>query len=655
MKWFAAATVLVAAPVAAMREKITPIQKVLDMLDGMVTKGEKMKEEEQQIFKTYAEWVDDQTKEHGFQIKEAETKIEDFIAFVGKADSDVKKFGDEIDALDDDEDRMSGELKDATALREEEHAEFVKVEDDYSGSVDALERAIQTMQAQDYDRPQAEALLQRMAKGSSAMHSVLEAFVQQQDSASGNGAPAVAAYDSQGGGVVEMMEGLLKKFQGELSDTVNEESEKSHNYDLTKLHLTETIKKTKADRSEKAAVKASTAAASAKAKGELGETKKSLAEDKKFVADTNAEFKAKTDAFETNQKVRTDELVAINKALEIMSSGAAAGGYKKHVNLVQAPTAASLLQMRSTTRRETARQQAAAFLKTRASALSSRTLDNLVSKMAASPFAKVIDMIETLLAKLKQEAQEEAAHKEWCDEQLKTNKMKRDKKTASVERLSAEQESLDGQIESMGNDIAKLVQEQADLSKAMLEATEQREAENTENTQTIADAAAGAEATKSALVVLREFYAKQSFMQADQAPEMAAYSGMSSAKGGVVGMLEVIESDFKRLEADTKAAEKQAATEYDTFMADAKSDTKQKHDTEAKTRLDKDQAEFERGRVHEDLVDVEAELAKANEYYETLKPSCLEVHVSYEERVAKRKEEIESLKGAYQMLAAKGA
>merc|ERR1719326_183451 len=300
-------------------------------------------------------------------------------------------------------------------------------------------------------------------------------------------------------------------------------------------------------------------------------------------------------------------------------------------------------------------QRAAEYLERQASALSSRSLNALAAKMESSPFAKVIGMIEELLAKLKQEAQEEAAHKEWCDEQLKTNKMKRDKKTASVERLSAEQESLDGQIKSMGEDITTLVQEQADLSKAMKEATAQRDAEKAENTQTIADAAAGAEATKSALVVLREFYDKQSFMQADQAPEMKAYTGMGSAKGGVVGMLEVIESDFKRLEADTKATEKQAATEYDTFMADAKADKKQKHDTEAKTRLDKDQAEFERGRVHEDLVDVEAEMNKANEYYETLKPACLEVHVSYEQRVAKRKEEIESLKGAYKMLAAKGA
>ena len=43
--------------------------------------------------------------------------------------------------------------------------------------------------------------------------------------------------------------------------------------------------------------------------------------------------------------------------------------------------------------------------------------------------------------------------------------------------------------------------------------------------------------------------------------------GMQSENGGVVGMLEVIESDFARLESDTKAAEDSAAKEYAEFMS----------------------------------------------------------------------------------------
>ena len=117
----------------------------------------------------------------------------------------------------------------ANPTREEEKVEFEKEETEHSESVDALSRAIQTMQPQDYDRPQAEAFLQRMAKTSPGMQSVLAALV---------------AYDSQGGGVVELMEDLLKKFKGELSDVVTEEGEKAYSYDLTMLHLSDTIKMT---------------------------------------------------------------------------------------------------------------------------------------------------------------------------------------------------------------------------------------------------------------------------------------------------------------------------------------------------------------------------------------------------------------------------
>merc|ERR1719442_360869 len=183
----------------------------------------------------------------------------------------------------------------------------------------------------------------------------------------------------------------------------------------------------------------------------------------------------------------------------------------------------------------------------------------------------------------------------------------------------------------------------------MNEATTLRMDEKAKNTDTMKDAAAGEEATKAALVVLKEFYSSQaSFMQ--QVPEMAAYKGMQSAKGGVVGMLEVIVTDFARLFADTKASETAAQKEYDAFMKDAKASKKAKHDLEFKTSMEKDQAEFDNGELKKDLEATQEELDKALDYQQYLKPVCLEVHVSYEERVARRKEEIEALKEAYDIL-----
>merc|ERR1719217_484497 len=276
-------------------------------------------------------------------------------------------------------------------------------------------------------------------------------------------------------------------------------------------------------------------------------------------------------------------------------------------------------------------------------------LSKLAAQLVDTPFAKVIDMIKTLIAKLKEEAAAEATHKQWCDEQLHNNKLKREKKTSEVNKLTAEIEDITGQIQTMAEKIATLAQEQADLTKAMASATEIRAKEKAENVATIADAEAAIAATKQALVILREFYASQTAL-VQQVPEMAAYKGLQGAKGGPIGMLEVIESDFVRLLAETKASEAQAAAEYATFMADSKADKLQKHNAEVQLKLDKDQAEFDRSRTEKDLAATQEELDRAKDYYQYLTPACLEVHVSYEERTARRKEEIEALKQAYALL-----
>merc|ERR1719183_1716817 len=200
-------------------------------------------------------------------------------------------------------------------------------------------------------------------------------------------------------------------------------------------------------------------------------------------------------------------------------------------------------------------------------------------------------------------------------------------------------EDLTAQIDTLSKKITTLLKEQEELTSAMNEATEDRMAEKKENEATIADAKAGSEAVKSALVVLRDFYSSQSaFVQ--QVPEMKSYGGMASANGGVVGMLEVIVSDFVRLEAETKAGESQAAAEYDVFMREAKADKEAKHKEEFKTKLEKDQKEFDLDNTNKLLDGTNEELSKANLYYEELKPECVEVQVSYEDRVAARKAEI---------------
>jgi len=169
-------------------------------------------DDEQQLFHEYTKWVDDRATDLVFEIKTSESTIEELIAFIEKADNKVAELKTAIGKLEDDTARMEGDKKDATVVRDAEHAEYVKVSTDYAESVDALERAIQMLTSQAYDRPQAEMLLQQMAKTTPGMTRVLAAFLQQK--AKQDGAPAVDAYEFQSQNIIELLESLEKIQRG---------------------------------------------------------------------------------------------------------------------------------------------------------------------------------------------------------------------------------------------------------------------------------------------------------------------------------------------------------------------------------------------------------------------------------------------------------
>jgi len=55
-------------------------------------------------------------------------------AFIEKSDAKVGQLGTAIAELESDIDRLTAEKNDATAVREKEHAEYLKVSTDYSES-----------------------------------------------------------------------------------------------------------------------------------------------------------------------------------------------------------------------------------------------------------------------------------------------------------------------------------------------------------------------------------------------------------------------------------------------------------------------------------------------------------------------------------------
>merc|ERR1719331_3375967 len=184
-----------------------------------------------------------------------------------------------------------------------------------------------------------------------------------------------------------------------------------------------------ADRDEKAESKASKLQAKADATGDLKDTTTTMQADSKYLADLTATCEEKASAFESRQQLRAEEIVAVEKAIEIISSGAVSGNADKHLPAMMQTSSFAQLRSDLSTR---AQARVATYLQSRAKKLSSRVLAAVADRASSDPFQKVKKMIKDLITRLMEEANDEAEHKGWCDTELSTNEQTRQEKTEAV-------------------------------------------------------------------------------------------------------------------------------------------------------------------------------------------------------------------------------
>jgi len=452
-----------------------------------------------------------------------------------------------------------------------------------------------------------------------------------------------------------MMEKLKIKFEDQRTALEKSEIAAKGNFDTLAQALTDNIKDMSNSITEKTEKKATRKSDAAEAKGDLEVTKSAKAEDETKLSDTLAECSARTDEYEKNQVLRAEEIKAITTAKDILASPDVSGNADKHDRLGLAQT--SFAQLRST---PDSRTKVVDFLRSKAKKTGSQYLALIAAHAAEDPFAKIKSMIKDLIVKLMEEANAEADQKGFCDAEMATNKQTREIKSAEVEDLSASIDKNEADIAQLTDDVTVLSDDIAALNGQQQEAAKLRDDEHAKNTETINDAKVAQAAVEKAMKVLKEFYAKAAdaaFMQSsgglDQ--EMAAvskapYKGMGAGGGNIVDFLDVILSDFARLEAETSTEESEQASAHEKFMNESSEDKAVKEAEMKHKTVKRDQLTRLNVNLNKELEMTQAELDAALAYYDKLKPDCVDQGLSYEDRVQQRKEEIESLKEALEML-----
>jgi len=287
-------------------------------------------------------------------------------------------------------------------------------------------------------------------------------------------------------------------------------------------------------------------------------------------------------------------------------------------------------------------------------------------KLSADHFVKVRGLIKDLIKRLEDDAAAEADQKSYCDKAMAEALANRDKANSDIEIAVSKISKLNQEKDQLASEIESLKAAIAENLKALNEATELRNEERAENEATIETAGEGKAAVELALSILNEFY-NNAFLQtgyvppdsdregltvADRAPEVfsGTYHGSQSNSKGIIGLLEVILSDFTRTIETTTQQEKTNQGAFETFESDIKADNDAK-DADIKTK------EGRIADIEDELVDQEEDKEDATTLKDDaianlkkLKPMCVEGEETYAQRVAKRQKEIAALKEAMVIL-----
>jgi len=573
-------TLLVAltAVANASEDRANPIRKVVTMLQMMQKKVEAEGEKEKEMYDKFMCYCKNGGEQLSGQVESADTRIPQLGSDIEEAENQAATLKEELKQAQTDRSAAKQAMADATAVREKEHAAYVKESTELKTNIAAVGKAVSAIEsgmAGAFLQTESAQLIRKLAINSENMMDADRQDIIAFLSDGSNG-----GYTPMSGEITGILKQLGETMQKNLDGTTATEEDAVSTFEeliAAKKKEVEALTvaiETKMKRVGNLGVEI------VQMKNDLTDTQAQVIEDKKMLEDLEKDCKTKQDEWSTIIKQRQEELVALADTIKILNDDDALELFKKTL------PGASFVQMQDETSTRQAALQALQQAQTREADPRPR-IDFIMMAIKGKKigFEKVIKMIDEMVATLKQEQLDDDHKKEYCDQQFD---IADDKKKGLETKISG----LETAIMDAEEGITKLKQEIDDLEdsikaldKQVAEMTEQRQAESKDCQELMASDAAAKELLDFARNRLNKFYNPKlykptkedaSFMQIslhtsqEPAPEAPGpYKKKSEESSGVIAMIDVLIKDLDREMTEAEVTEKNAQEDYERFMGDS--------------------------------------------------------------------------------------
>eukprot|EP00933_Yihiella_yeosuensis_P073798 TRINITY_DN8254_c3_g1_i1.p1 TRINITY_DN8254_c3_g1~~TRINITY_DN8254_c3_g1_i1.p1 ORF type:complete len:705 (-),score=256.09 TRINITY_DN8254_c3_g1_i1:185-2299(-) len=666
-----------------------PAEKVVQLLNKLTVEVKEEGEAEEAQFAEYAKFckrtidekkyvVNKQTK----KIESLSANIEVLAAEVATLTSDLKDNADAIAKSEGDIKKLDDDRKKAIETYDGQAKEM-------NQAISALSRAIKVLAAGDSQlggKVDRTALLQagkyaaQVLNSASQIQNLKITAEQIETLASMQEKPGDAAsYESKTQGVVGMLKGLLTTFKANKAALDMDEETAKGTYQKTKLTLNQQLDIQNKEKSEKTLSKTKKTVKKEKATTDNTETTQAKTADSAFLAALEKDCEDKAKLNDDRSANRKKELQALADAAQKLKEG----GVMKETSFLQISSKKDDVKKESARTLSEVQQVYPSFLELDAkNQAKNRAKNSIMSRLSSEStrlgsramktaalrlqgvdnFGVVRKIVKDMMTKLEKQGEEEADTKATCDEMITKHSTERDDAMGAIEIKTTEIASTKATVDKLTSEVAELNDEIAKTTKDLAEATALRETEKANNEKALAEAKQGLDGTTFALKILKDFYEGEGAFVQKVAQPKDAYSGEfvdSSGKGlsdvapkvklqsqessGVLGMLDVLKTDFETEISTTESDEKKAADEFAAMKGESEKELKSNNDSVTSKTGDIKTGTEDMNKAESDKNDEEEKLALAKDALDKLRGMCTNDQDAYAKRKAKRDAEIESL------------
>merc|ERR1719454_2558091 len=313
------ATLISSATAVALGSELrgsNPIRKVVTMLQDMQKTVESEGKKEQDLFDKFMCYCSGGEGALDASIKEGTAQIDQLTAAIERGTAEKSQLDQDVATHKSDRESAEKTIKESTAMREKEAAEYAATSGDMKSNMNAMDGALESLKkglSASLLQTGVGALLRNVVKTSPAVRNAeREMLLSYLETGSG-----LEGGSDQIIGIVEQMK---ETYEADLAEAEGKEAESKTTYETMMTSKKAEIEAAGKAIESKTARSGTVAVETVQAKADLEKTQKAIEEDTEFKANLKKNCATKQKEWDERCKLRAQEIQAISETIEMMNS-----------------------------------------------------------------------------------------------------------------------------------------------------------------------------------------------------------------------------------------------------------------------------------------------------------------------------------------------